>query len=102
MMSLTFGLFTQVSGLGPLGPLVYFLTNFMVLYKAVTMKAIFLVFSWISSIYADSLFMAAIYNRNICRKMDSSAIISSGQQSRCLMLQLELRLAQKEITSRTD
>ena len=23
MMSLTFGLFTQVSGLGPLGPLVY-------------------------------------------------------------------------------
>ena len=25
MMSLTFGLFTQVSGSGPLGPLVYFL-----------------------------------------------------------------------------
>ena len=24
MMSLTFGLFTQVSGLGPLGPLVFF------------------------------------------------------------------------------
>ena len=24
MMSLTFGLFTQVSGSGPLGPLVYF------------------------------------------------------------------------------
>ena len=27
MMSLTFGLFTQVSGLGPLGPLVYFLAS---------------------------------------------------------------------------
>ena len=26
MMSLTFGLFTQVSGLGPLGPLVQFKT----------------------------------------------------------------------------
>ena len=27
MMSLTFGLFNQVSGLGPLGPLVVFTTN---------------------------------------------------------------------------
>ena len=27
MMSLTFGLFNQVSGLGPLGPLVYTLRN---------------------------------------------------------------------------
>ena len=32
MMSLTFGLFTQVSGSGPLGPLVYgSLTNFKIL-----------------------------------------------------------------------
>ena len=28
MMSLTFGLFTQVSGSGPLGPLVFFLDKF--------------------------------------------------------------------------
>ena len=28
MMSLTFGLFTQVSGSGPLGPLVWFLGGF--------------------------------------------------------------------------
>ena len=28
MMSLTFGLFTQVSGSGPLGPLVYFMFDF--------------------------------------------------------------------------
>ena len=28
MMSLTFGLFTQVSGLGPLGPLVLFLASY--------------------------------------------------------------------------
>ena len=27
MMSLTFGLFTQVSGSGPLGPLVFLLTH---------------------------------------------------------------------------
>ena len=30
MMSLTFGLFTQVSGSGPLGPLVYFVFVFLV------------------------------------------------------------------------
>ena len=29
MMSLTFGLFNQVSGLGPLGPLVSFFTQFI-------------------------------------------------------------------------
>ena len=34
MMSLTFGLFTQVSGSGPLGPLVFiFVHNFLVLFS---------------------------------------------------------------------
>ena len=35
MMSLPFGLFTQVSGLGPLGPLVYIRQEFLRKYKLI-------------------------------------------------------------------
>ena len=41
MMSLTFGLFTQVSGSGPLGPLVSFVSTVSILFHAALGKPVF-------------------------------------------------------------
>ena len=40
MMSLTFGLFIQVSGSGPLGPLVYFNFDLLILFSGIALNVV--------------------------------------------------------------